>query len=130
MLDDLVQETLISLHGKLSSYDPERPFLPWLAAIARYRFVDHLRRITRASEVMLDDDVAAPPEQDAATARISLEGLFALISPAQAAEEIIAGFGRGSFEMHFPRRFTFWLKLLRLLPYRAYFPLARRLTGA
>jgi NAD(P)-dependent dehydrogenase (short-subunit alcohol dehydrogenase family) len=54
----------------------------------------------------------------------------ALISPAQAAEEIIAGFGRGSFEMHFPRRFTFWLKLLRLLPYRAYFPLARRLTGA
>ena len=84
VLDDLVQETLISLHGKLSSYDPERPFLPWLAAIARYRFVDHLRRITRASEVMLDDDVAAPPEQDAATARISLEGLFALIPPAQA----------------------------------------------
>jgi NAD(P)-dependent dehydrogenase (short-subunit alcohol dehydrogenase family) len=54
----------------------------------------------------------------------------ALITPAEAADEIIAGLARSSFEIHFPRRFTFWLKLLRLLPYRAYFPLARRLTGA
>lgn len=52
----------------------------------------------------------------------------ALISPQQAAEEIIAGFGRGAFEIHFPRRFTLWLKLLRLLPYGLYFALVRRFT--
>jgi NAD(P)-dependent dehydrogenase (short-subunit alcohol dehydrogenase family) len=52
----------------------------------------------------------------------------ALISPQQAAADIIAGFARGSFEIHFPRRFTGWLKLLRLLPYSVYFPLVRRLT--
>ena len=52
----------------------------------------------------------------------------ALISPQQAAEEIIAGFGRGGFEIHFPRRFTWWLKLLRLLPYSLYFALVRRFT--
>ncbi len=52
----------------------------------------------------------------------------ALISPQQAAEEIIAGFARGSFEIHFPRRFTGWLKLLRLLPYSLYFALVRRFT--
>jgi short-subunit dehydrogenase len=52
----------------------------------------------------------------------------ALISPQQAAEEIIAGFARGSFEIHFPRRFTRWLKLLRLLPYSLYFALVRRFT--
>ena len=52
----------------------------------------------------------------------------ALISPQQAAEEIIAGFGRGSFEIHFPRRFTYWLKLLRILPYGLYFALVRRFT--
>lgn len=52
----------------------------------------------------------------------------ALISPQEAAEEIIAGFARSGFEIHFPRRFTNWLKLLRLLPYRLYFPLVRRFT--
>ncbi len=52
----------------------------------------------------------------------------ALISPQQAAEEILAGFGRGSFEIHFPRRFTYWLKLLRMLPYSIYFALVRRFT--
>ncbi|MCW0181554.1 MAG: SDR family NAD(P)-dependent oxidoreductase [Zavarzinia sp.] len=36
--------------------------------------------------------------------------------------------GKG-FETHFPRRFTFMLKLLRLLPYRLYFPLVRLITG-
>ena len=52
----------------------------------------------------------------------------ALISPQQAAEEIIAGFARGNFEIHFPRRFTRWLKLLCLLPYGLYFALVRRFT--
>jgi short-subunit dehydrogenase len=52
----------------------------------------------------------------------------ALISPQQAAAEIIAGFARGAFEIHFPRRFTGWLKLLRVLPYSVYFPLVRRFT--
>lgn len=54
----------------------------------------------------------------------------ALITPEEAAGEILAGLARSAFEIHFPRRFTFWLKILRLLPYRIYFPLARRLTGA
>ncbi len=52
----------------------------------------------------------------------------ALIGPREAAEEILAGFARGGFEMHFPRRFTRWLKLLRLLPYPLYFALVRRYT--
>ncbi len=54
----------------------------------------------------------------------------ALITPQQAAEEIIAGFARGGFEIHFPRRFTHWLKLLRLLPYSLYFAVVRRFTKA
>lgn len=53
----------------------------------------------------------------------------ALISAEQAAREIVAGWGKGTFEMHFPRRFTRWMKLLQLLPYRLYFPLVRRFTG-
>ncbi|MEO5694915.1 MAG: SDR family NAD(P)-dependent oxidoreductase [Usitatibacter sp.] len=53
----------------------------------------------------------------------------ALIEPAEAASEIIAGLERGDFEIHFPRRFTGWLKFMRLLPYRLYFPAIRRMTG-
>ena len=40
----------------------------------------------------------------------------ALISPEQAAREIVRGWERGRFEIHFPRRFTLWMKALRLLP--------------
>lgn len=54
----------------------------------------------------------------------------ALLTPEQAALAMLEGFARGSFEIHFPRRFTRVLKLLRLLPYRWYFPLVRRFTGA
>ena len=53
----------------------------------------------------------------------------ALITPAQAAEAIVAGWSRGDFDIHFPKRFTRVLKLLRLLPYRWYFAAIRRFTG-
>lgn len=53
----------------------------------------------------------------------------ALISAGEAAAEILAGLARGAFEIHFPRRFTWWLKVLRLLPYRWYFALVHRATG-
>jgi len=54
----------------------------------------------------------------------------ALISSEEAARRILEGFGRGDFEIHFPRRFTTALKLARLLPYRWYFALVRRATGS
>ena len=53
----------------------------------------------------------------------------ALIGSTEAASEILAGMGRGEFEIHFPRRFTRVMKLLRLLPYSWYFPLVHRITG-
>lgn len=53
----------------------------------------------------------------------------ALITPEQAADAIVAGWAQGSFDIHFPKRFTRVMKLLRLLPYRLYFPLVRRATG-
>ena len=52
----------------------------------------------------------------------------ALISSDQAAAEILKGWSEGKFEIHFPKRFTLWLKLLRLLPYRLAFLATRRLT--
>jgi len=53
----------------------------------------------------------------------------ALIGADEAARETVRGLERGHFEIHYPRRFTGVLRLLRLLPYRLYFPLVRRMTG-
>lgn len=52
----------------------------------------------------------------------------ALITPAQAAREILKGWRQGEFEIHFPKRFTHWMKTLRLLPYALFFPLVSRLV--
>jgi NAD(P)-dependent dehydrogenase (short-subunit alcohol dehydrogenase family) len=53
----------------------------------------------------------------------------ALISAEAAAVHTLRGLERGEFEIHYPKRFTRLLKLLRLLPYRWYFPLIHRITG-
>jgi NAD(P)-dependent dehydrogenase (short-subunit alcohol dehydrogenase family) len=53
----------------------------------------------------------------------------ALIEPPEAARQLIAGWEAGAFEIHFPKRFTRWMKLIRLLPYRPYFAAIRRGTG-
>ncbi len=52
-----------------------------------------------------------------------------LISARQAAQEIVGGIEEGRFHIHFPRRFTNWLRFARLLPYRLYFPLIHKVTG-
>lgn len=52
-----------------------------------------------------------------------------LITPEQAALAILKGWGQGRFEIHFPKRFTLWMKALALLPARLYFPVIRRFTG-
>lgn len=53
----------------------------------------------------------------------------ALITPERAAQAMLDGWAQGAFDIHYPKRFTRWMKLLRLLPYRAYFPAVRRFTG-
>ena len=53
----------------------------------------------------------------------------ALITPEQAAEEMLRGWRRGEFEIHFPKRFTRVLKALGLLPDGPYFAAVRRATG-
>jgi NAD(P)-dependent dehydrogenase (short-subunit alcohol dehydrogenase family) len=51
-----------------------------------------------------------------------------LMSAESAAARMVAGMSHDGFEISFPRRFTYMLKLLRLLPYRLYFALVGRAT--
>ena len=52
-----------------------------------------------------------------------------LLSVNDAGNRILAGLQTDVFEITFPRRFAYFLKMLRLLPYRAYFRLLRYVTG-
>lgn len=49
-VEDCVQESLLSIHRAYASYDPRRPFRPWLFAIVRRRIVDCLRRESRGED--------------------------------------------------------------------------------
>jgi NAD(P)-dependent dehydrogenase (short-subunit alcohol dehydrogenase family) len=53
----------------------------------------------------------------------------ALIGADEAARLTLAGMAAGDFEIHYPKRFTRWLKLLRVLPYRLQLAAVRRFTG-
>jgi RNA polymerase sigma factor (sigma-70 family) len=83
-VDDLVQETLISLHSKRATYEPSRPFLPWLAAIARYRWVDQLRKTYRADETELATELSVASDESGIVARISIDRLLEQLPEKQA----------------------------------------------
>ena len=51
----------------------------------------------------------------------------ALITPDEAAQGILKGWAKGQFHIHFPKRFTRWMLLLRILPARCLFAITRRL---
>lgn len=63
-IDDVVQETLLTVHRALQTYDPARPFGPWFYAIASSRLIDAVRREGRVTRRELPRDpgfdVAAP----------------------------------------------------------------------
>ncbi|UTD30081.1 RNA polymerase subunit sigma [Bradyrhizobium sp. WD16] len=48
-IEDAVQDILLTIHSIRQTYDPSRPFGPWLVAIANRRLVDRLRRQGRTS---------------------------------------------------------------------------------
>lgn len=55
-VDDLVQDILLSVHAARATYDPTRPFLPWLLAITRNRLADAARRYARRTTYEVPGD--------------------------------------------------------------------------
>jgi len=66
--EDLVQETLVALHAKRDTYDPNQPLTAWMYAIARYRLIDHLRRLKRRGVHASIDDIELGSDDDAPAA--------------------------------------------------------------
>jgi len=81
--DDLYQEAFLRVHRARATWDPERPFRPWLFGIVHHLLADHLRGRGRSPERPDADAVerasstgeagpgraAAPPDPEQAAAR-------------------------------------------------------------
>src|SRR5690606_19489187 len=79
-VEDLVQETLLAVHNQRHTYDPDQPLTAWVHAIAKYKFVDWLRRRARHDAITdpLDDagELLAASDADASEARRDLAVLL------------------------------------------------------
>jgi RNA polymerase sigma-70 factor (ECF subfamily) len=58
LAEDVVQDVLLTVHRIRHTWDPRRPFSPWLAAIAARRGIDRIRRDTRIARHEVSDDWA------------------------------------------------------------------------
>lgn len=83
-VDDAVQETLLAIHRRRHTYDPQQPFGPWLAAIAKNKWVDQLRSVARHPTDELSDDIPVGDHQASVISASVLASLLEELRPAQA----------------------------------------------
>jgi RNA polymerase sigma-70 factor (ECF subfamily) len=83
-VDDAVQETLLAIHRRRHTFDPRYPLRPWLAAIAKRKWVDQLRSIGRRPTQALPDDLPIGDHEAAVTSATVLSRLLEELRPAQA----------------------------------------------
>lgn len=121
--EDVVQDVLIAVHSRRDQWDTQRPLLPWLNAITRYKIIDAGRRLRRDAHMRIDlseedwsrmfiaDDIDfernradveklisdLPRSEQAAVRAIGLEGA----SPEEAAERL--GSSEGAVRVAFHR---------------------------
>lgn len=84
MVEDAVQDVLLAIHEKRHTYDPARAFGPWLAGIARYKWIDRLRRLKTTASEPLDDNIAVADHGDRVIAGATTRRLLDRIKPQQA----------------------------------------------
>lgn len=65
LVEDVIQETLLAIHRVRHTYDPQRPILPWVAAIASARTIDALRHRGRRQEVQDEEELQRQPAASA-----------------------------------------------------------------
>ncbi len=96
-IEDGIQDILLTIHSIRRSYDPQRPFAPWLLAVARHRLIDRLRRrgrtrlretaLTEAHETFVTDETNI--HEDASEIRRLHEAIAALPPGQRQAVELL-----------------------------------------
>jgi RNA polymerase sigma-70 factor (ECF subfamily) len=76
-VEDMVQESLVAVHIRRGTYDPDRSFTAWLYAIARYKMIDHFRRRRRECHVEdLEQMLIADGFEESQAAHMDIERLL------------------------------------------------------
>jgi RNA polymerase sigma factor (sigma-70 family) len=82
--EDARQDALLAIHAKRHTYAPSKPFRPWVEAIARYKWIDHLRDASRFAALSLRDEMPIEDREEAAISAIVVDDLLGRLKPAQA----------------------------------------------
>jgi RNA polymerase sigma-70 factor (ECF subfamily) len=82
--EDARQDALLAIHAKRDAYLPSRPFGPWVAAIARHKWIDQVRDASRFTTLSLCDGVATENLDEIAINAIVVDDLLRQLKPAQA----------------------------------------------
>ena len=135
-VEEVVQEVLLTVHRVRHTYDPARPFRPWLAAIARRRAIDALRRRrrTEAHEVFnaaADETIAAPEANRQQERPATADRLSAAVAdlPAQQREAVRLLKLRGLSLAEASAESGTSIAALKVNVHRAIKTLRKRLTG-
>lgn len=83
-VDDAVQETLMAVHRRRHTFDPAQPLTPWLAAIAKRKWIDQLRAIERRATGELPASLSVADHEAGVTSASVLTSLLNDLAPAQA----------------------------------------------
>lgn len=84
-VEDVVQETLLAIHLKRGTWDETQPVAPWVAAIARNKLIDALRRRGRRITAPIEDylDVLPAEEPDDSVSNAEAERLVSVLKGRQ-----------------------------------------------
>jgi len=84
VVEDLIQDTLLTLHAKRQTFDSRYSFGPWIAAVARHRWIDHMRATLKYVEIQLEDDYPSQETERDICAKHDVKILLKLIPSPQA----------------------------------------------
>jgi RNA polymerase sigma factor (sigma-70 family) len=82
--EDARQDALLAIHAQRHAYAPSKPFRPWVEAIARYKWIDHIRDASRFAALSLRDEMPIEDRGEAAISAIVVDDLLRQLKPAQA----------------------------------------------
>jgi RNA polymerase sigma-70 factor (ECF subfamily) len=82
--DDARQDALLAIHANRHAYAASRPFGPWVAAIARHKWIDHVRDASRFATLPLHDGILIEDQGEAVLSAIIVDDLLKRLTPAQA----------------------------------------------